>query len=102
MADWREIINDALADGDADPITLFRKYEEACEAAIKEAQSRLDDSWTYRRSSTHSCRRDPSTTSQLAALDAFSDKMHDGLLSDVNDIGLTIELLDAKGRVLTD
>jgi len=28
--------------------------------------------------------------------------MHDGLLKDVNDIGLTIELLDAKGRVLTD
>jgi hypothetical protein len=28
--------------------------------------------------------------------------MHDDLLSDVNDIGLTIELLDAKGRVLTD
>jgi hypothetical protein len=46
--------------------------------------------------------RDPSKTSQLAALDAFSDKMHDDLLKDVNDIGLTIELLDAKGRVLTD
>jgi hypothetical protein len=28
--------------------------------------------------------------------------MHDDLLKDVNDIGLTIELLDAKGRVLSD
>ena len=149
MADWREIINDALADGDADPITLFRKYEEACEAAIKEAQGRLDDSWTEpsqmmetvygamvaysnqvlaRRTAEdveagsldHAFRtgqaygvscvlnhiidrlRDPSKTSQLAALDAFSDTMHDDLLKDVNGIGLTIELLDAKGRVLTD
>ena len=46
MADWREIINNALADGEGDPITLFRKYEEAAEAAIEEAQGRLEDSWT--------------------------------------------------------
>ena len=149
MADWREIINNALADGDADPITLFRKYEEAAEAAIEEAQGRLEDSWTEpsqmmetvygamvaysnqvlaRRvaedveagSLDHAFRtgqaygvscvlnhiidrlRDPSQTSQLAALDAFSDKMHDDLLKDVNDIGLTVELLDAKGRILND
>ena len=149
MADWREIINNALADGEADPITLFRKYEEAAEAAIEEAQGRLEDSWTEpsqmmetvygamvaysnqvlaRRAAEdveagsldHAFRTgqaygvscvlnhiidrlsDPSKTSQLAALDAFSDKMHDDLLKDVNDIGLTVELLDAKGRVLND
>lgn len=149
MADWREIINDALNDECGDPIALFRKYEEAAEAAIEEAQSRLNDSWTEpgqmmetvygamvaysnqilaRReaedvaagSLDHAFRtgqaygvscvlnhiidrlRDPSKTSQLAALDAFSDKMHNDLLEDVNKIGLTIELLDAKGGVISD
>lgn len=149
MADWREIINDALNDESDDPIALFRKYEEAAEAAIEEAQSRLNDSWTEpgqmmetvygamvaysnqilaRReaedvsagSLDHAFRtgqaygvscvlnhiidrlRDPSKTSQLAALDAFSDKMHNDLLEDVNKIGLTIELLDAKGGVISD
>ena len=149
MADWREIINDALADDGADPIALFRKYEEAAEAAIEEAQGRLEDSWTEpsqmmetvygamvaysnqvlaRRTAEdveagsldHAFRtgqaygiscvlnhiidrlRDPSKSSQLAALDAFSDKMHDDLLKDVNEIGLTIELLDAKGRIISE
>jgi hypothetical protein len=44
--------------------------------------------------------RDPSSVSQLEALDAFSDKMHDDILEDVREIGLTIELLDAKGKTL--
>lgn len=147
MADWREIINDALGDETGDPITLFRLYEQAADAAIKEAQSRLEDSWTEpslmmetvygamvaysnqvlaRRAAEdveagsldHAFRtgqaygvscvlnhiidrlRDPAKSSQLEALDAFSDKMHDDLIKDVNSIGLTIELLDAKGRIL--
>ena len=45
---------------------------------------------------------DHKMASQLAALDAFSDKMHNDLLEDVNKIGLTIELLDAKGGVISD
>jgi hypothetical protein len=149
MADWREIINDALTDESGDPITLFRKYEQAADAAIEEAQSCLNDSWTEpskmmetvygamvaysnqvlaRReaedvdagSLDHAFRtgqaygvscvlnhiidrlRDPSNTSQLAALDVFSDKMHDDLLKDVNKIGLTVELLDAKGNTITE
>ena len=44
--------------------------------------------------------REPSSVSQLEALDEFSDKMHDGILEDVREIGLTIELLDAKGKTL--
>lgn len=43
MADWREIINEALADESGDPIALFRKYEQAADAAIEEAQSCLND-----------------------------------------------------------
>lgn len=149
MADWREIINEALKDEGGDQIALFHKYEQACEAAIEEAQGRLDDSWTEpskmmetvygamvaysnqvlaRRGAEdveagdldHAFRtgqaygvscvlnhiidrlRDRSQTSQLAALDAFSDKMHEDLLKDVRDIGLTVELLDAKGRVISE
>lgn len=147
MADWREIINDALGDESGDAVALFRMYEKAAEAAIEEAQSRLEDSWTEpsqmmetiygamvayssqvlaRRAAEdveagsvdHAFRcgqaygvscvlnhiidrlRDPAAASQLAALDAFSDKMHKDLLEDVKDIGLTVELLDAKGRIL--
>ncbi len=43
MADWREIINEALADESGGPIALFRKYEQAADAAIEEAQSCLND-----------------------------------------------------------
>ena len=147
MADWREIINEALNDDGSNPVALFRAYEEAAEAAIAEAQSRLNDSWTEpgqmmetvygamvayanqvlaRRvaedaeagSLDHAFRtgqaygvscvlnhiidrlRDPTKSSQLEALDLFSDSMHDTILEDVKAIGLTVELLNAKGKLI--
>ncbi len=147
MADWREIINEALNDDGSNPVALFRAYEEAAEAAIAEAQSRLNDSWTEpgqmmetvygamvayanqvlaRRvaedaeagSLDHAFRtgqaygvscvlnhiidrlRDPTKSSQLEALDLFSDSMHDTILDDVKTIGLTVELLNAKGKLI--
>ena len=41
--------------------------------------------------------KDPNAGSLLADLDAFSDEMHDNILIDAKKIGLTVELLDAKG-----
>jgi hypothetical protein len=46
--------------------------------------------------------RDPSSVSQLPALDKFSDEMHEQILADAKEIGLTVELLDAKGELLDD
>jgi hypothetical protein len=147
MSDWRTIIDEALGSDGDDPIALYRMFGEAADAAVEEAQSRLNDSWTepsqmmetvygamvayanqvlarmqaedveagsldhaFRAGQAYgvSCvlnhiidrLRDPSSVSQLEALDAFSDKMHDGILEDVREIGLTIELLDAKGKTL--
>ena len=46
MSDWRTIIDEALGSDGDDPIALYRKFGEAADAAIEEAQSRLNDSWT--------------------------------------------------------
>ena len=149
MADWRELIDEARKLDDRDSLEAHRLFTAAAEAAIAEAQGRLNDSWTepshmmetvYGAMSAYSNQvlarmraegaeagsldhafrtgqaygvscvlnhiidrlRDPSSVSQLPALDKFSDEMHEQILADAKEIGLTVELLDAKGELLDD
>ncbi|PXF22681.1 MAG: hypothetical protein CXX71_03395, partial [Methanobacteriota archaeon] len=46
MADWRELIDEALKLDDRDSLEAHRLFTAAAEAAIAEAQGRLNDSWT--------------------------------------------------------
>ena len=46
MADWRELIDEALQLDDRDSLEAHRLFTAAAEAAISEAQGRLNDSWT--------------------------------------------------------
>jgi len=149
MAEWRELIDEALQLDDRESVEAHRLYTAAAEAAIAEAQGRLNDSWTepshmmetvYGAMSAYSNQvlarmraegseagsvdhafrtgqaygvscvlnhiidrlRDPSSVSQLPALDQFSDEMHAQILADAMEIGLTVELLDAKGDLIED
>ena len=46
--------------------------------------------------------RDPAKVSQHAAFGEFSDEMHEHILADAKKIGLTVELVDAKGELLDE
>ena len=43
---------------------------------------------------------DPNSGSILASLDEFSDSLHNEITSQVDEAGLTVEVLDAKGNMI--